>query len=59
MGVGESEPDDDGEVEAAFPMRLGPPNKGRHREPAPKEHGLGRRGSTAARHRGRPGNGRA
>ncbi|MDQ7906099.1 hypothetical protein RB614_16430 [Phytohabitans sp. ZYX-F-186] len=57
MGVHEDEPDDDGEVEA-FPFRLGPPNRGRHRDPMPQAHGLGRHRTVTARHEGRGGNDR-
>jgi len=62
MGVREEEPaDPDGEdaAECDFPFRLGPPNRGRHRDPATTVHGLSRRGTTTARHRGRPNNDRA
>jgi hypothetical protein len=62
MGVREEEPaDPDGEAAPGFdfPFRLGPPNRGRHRDPAPLDHGLTRRGTTAARHGRRPHNDRA
>jgi hypothetical protein len=56
MGVREDEPDDEGEVEAAFPFAPGPPNRGRHRDPAPRVHGFGRRRTTTARHNRPPNN---
>ena len=62
MGVREEEPADSGGDDVAgfdFPFRLGPPNTGRHRDPAPMAHGFDRRGTTAARHRRRPDNHRA
>ena len=48
----------DGEdVEQVFPFRLGPPNQGRHHDPAPAWHGWARRQTNVARHRRRrPGN---
>lgn len=58
MGVREEQPDDEGEAGADVPLRPGPANRGRHRDPAPKVHGFGRRRSTTARHDRRPNNGR-
>lgn len=62
MGVREedpADPDGEGATGSDFPFALGPPNRGRHRDPTPIVHGFGRRGTTAARHGRRPNNDRA
>ncbi|GAA4445486.1 hypothetical protein [Phytohabitans houttuyneae] len=58
MAVRGEQPEDDGEDGADLPSKPGPPNRGRHRDPAPRAHGLGRRRSTTARHDRRPHTGR-